>query len=58
MSDASKIKCPRCSRFVLKKVILATHGKCNNCGYMIAGAITDFAAKPKAVFDISGEITF
>lgn len=51
MLSPSKIKCPKCSKQVLKKVMLATSGKCNNCGYKIAGAITNFVSRPKGAFD-------
>lgn len=51
MFSTSKIKCPRCSKQILKRVMLVTHGKCNNCGYVIAGAITSFVSKPKPAFD-------
>ena len=47
MVSTSKLKCPRCGRQVLKKVMLVTSGKCNNCGYKIAGAITNFISMPK-----------
>lgn len=50
MLSTSKIKCPRCKQHLLKKILLATHGKCNNCGYTIAGAITNFVSKPASSF--------
>lgn len=58
MSDASKVKCPGCNKFVLKKIIFATHGKCNNCGYTIAGSITSFLSKPKSVLDLGSGVSF
>ncbi len=51
MLPTSKIKCPRCNKNILKKVMLATQGKCNNCGYKIAGAITSFVTRPKSALD-------
>lgn len=53
MLSTSKIKCPRCNKHILKRVMLATHGKCNNCGYKIAGAITSFVSMPKSAIDAS-----
>jgi len=52
MSSASKIKCPKCSKQVPKRTIMVTGGKCNNCGYRIAGIITRFAPTPRATFDL------
>lgn len=51
MLSAAKLKCPRCNRQILKRVILITKGKCNNCGYKIAGAITSFVSTPKSVLE-------
>ncbi len=48
----SKIKCPRCGTKILKIVVKVTQGKCNNCGYMIAGSLSNFssvAVKSQAV---------
>lgn len=50
MLSSAKLKCPKCNRHVLKQIILMTHGKCNNCGYKIAGALTTFAPV-KGAFD-------
>lgn len=52
MSSSSNIKCPKCNRQVPKRTIMVTEGKCNNCGYRIAGTITRFAPTPKAAFDL------
>lgn len=52
MISSSKLKCPKCSRQVLKRTIIVTKGKCNNCGYKIAGNITNFAPTPNAAFDL------
>lgn len=46
MLSPTKIKCPRCNNHMLKKILVATHGRCNSCGYTIAGAITNFVSKP------------
>jgi uncharacterized Zn finger protein len=43
--STEKLKCPRCGRLVLKKIVKATNGKCNNCGYFLASSITDFVAQ-------------
>ena len=51
MLSASKVKCPRCNKHILKRVMLMTQGKCNNCGYKIAGAITSFVSMPKSAID-------
>jgi hypothetical protein len=45
MLSAEKIKCPSCGKHVMKKVLLVTEGKCNNCGYHIAGSISSFVKK-------------
>lgn len=50
MISTTKLKCPHCNRQVLKRVILATKGKCNNCGYLMTGAITNFV-KPRTLFN-------
>ena len=50
MLSPTKLKCPKCSRHVLKQVVLMTNGKCNNCGYKITGALTSFAPI-KGAFD-------
>lgn len=56
MFSPTKVKCPRCNRQILKKVILATRGKCNNCGYTIASAITSFVPKPSPSFETTGSL--
>lgn len=52
MLSTSKIKCPNCGRHIMKKIIAATEGRCNNCGYLIASSIMNFVAKPKSTLDM------
>lgn len=54
MLSPTKIKCPHCSKQMLKRVMLVTRGKCSNCGYKIAGAITNFVSTPKSALSASG----
>ncbi len=44
MLSVEKLKCPRCGKLVLKKVLVFTEGKCNNCGYFLTNSITKFIA--------------
>jgi ssDNA-binding Zn-finger/Zn-ribbon topoisomerase 1 len=37
------IKCPKCEKQVKKKILKLTNGRCNNCGYMLAGSLSRFA---------------
>ena len=57
MLSTSKLKCPRCNKHILKRVMLMTKGKCNNCGYKIAGAITSFVSRPKSALDVASGIS-
>jgi ribosomal protein L37AE/L43A len=52
MFSASKVRCPKCERQVPKRIMLINHGRCNNCGYKIAGALTTFAPLPKSSLDL------
>jgi len=36
------IKCPKCEKQVKKKILKLTNGRCNNCGYMLAGSLSKF----------------
>ena len=57
MFSADKLKCPKCQRQVLKKVIAVTKGKCNNCGYKLAGTIMGFVPKPKSTMDMLNDLS-
>lgn len=52
MFSADKVKCPKCQRHVMKKIMAATNGKCNNCGYTIANSMAAFVPKPRTTMDM------
>lgn len=42
--SVTKVKCPKCNRQILKRVLKITHGKCNNCGFLLANSLTKFVS--------------
>lgn len=40
----ANVKCPKCKKQVPKRVLKLTHGKCNNCGFMLASSLTRFTS--------------
>ena len=40
----TKVKCPKCGKQVLKKILKITRGKCNSCGFTLSGSMTRFSS--------------
>lgn len=40
----ANIKCPRCKKQVLKRILKMTNGKCNSCGFILASSLTTFTS--------------
>lgn len=40
----SSIKCPKCGKRITKKVLKITHGRCNNCNFLLVESLAKFTS--------------
>ncbi|MEM5781832.1 MAG: hypothetical protein QXD43_01380 [Candidatus Aenigmatarchaeota archaeon] len=44
MMVISSIKCPKCGKRITKKVLKITHGRCNNCNFLLVESLAKFTS--------------
>ncbi|MDI6798758.1 MAG: hypothetical protein QMD12_02060 [Candidatus Aenigmarchaeota archaeon] len=40
----TKVKCPKCGKQILKRVLKTTHGRCDKCGFLLSSSLAIFSS--------------